>query len=59
MSYTSYRSYVAIIIAIFFFLQGATYAHDSSTSNAIASLDPERPTVFITGSKISRTYLPD
>ena len=50
MSYTSYRSYVAIIIAIFFFLQGATYAHDSSTSNAIASLDPERPTVFITGS---------
>ena len=50
MNHTSYRSYVAIIIAIFFFLQGATYAHDSSTSNAIASLDPERPTVFITGS---------
>ena len=50
MSYTSLRSYVAIIIAIFFSLQGFTYARDSLVSNALASPDPERPTVLITGS---------
>ena len=50
MSYTNFRSYVAIIIAIFFFLQGATYAHDSSVPSALASLDREKPTVLITGS---------
>jgi len=50
MNYTNYRSYVAIIIAIFLFLQGATYAHDSSALNGLESFNPEKPTVLITGS---------
>ncbi len=50
MSYTSLRPYVAIIIAIFLSLQGFTYARDSLVSNVLASPDPERPTVLITGS---------
>ena len=50
MSYTSLRPYVAIIIAIFFSLQGFTYARDSSVPSALASLDQEKPTVLITGS---------
>jgi len=39
-----------MIIAIFFFFQGSIYAHDEITQNAIASFDPEKPTVLITGS---------
>ncbi|MCS5590528.1 MAG: SDR family NAD(P)-dependent oxidoreductase, partial [Candidatus Thioglobus sp.] len=50
MIYTSLRSYVAIFLAIFFSLQGFTYARDSLVSNALASPNPERPTVLITGS---------
>ena len=50
MSYTNFRSYVAIIIAISFFLLGVTYANDSRVSNGLESFDPEKPTVLITGS---------
>ena len=50
MSYTNFRSYVAIIIAISFFLLGVTYANDSRVTNGLESFDPEKPTVLITGS---------
>jgi len=50
MSYTNFRSYIAIIIAISLFIEGATYAHDSQVFNGLESFDPEKPTVLITGS---------
>ena len=50
MSYTNFRASVAIIIAIFFFIQGATYARDSSVPNGLESFNPDKPTVLITGS---------